>query len=145
MTDSVDKQAIYAGQREVMGGKLAHVWVVDEKEMLFSKPTGGVVGGIYILKMTPNLEQVFSAPARYTMERIADGNRIAVWEVEHQTIVRKRRRAAAERKHKANGVLGDATWRLDRIVESMRGVDEVYALSEVLKEHLLETYWKSRK
>ena len=145
MTDSVEQQAVYAGQREVNGGKLAHLWVVDGTEMLFAKPSGGVIGGIYVLTMTPNLQSVFQTPAWYTMERTEDTAQSAAWEIQHRVTVRNRKRAAAERKHKANSVLTDATWSLDHIVKGLKNVDEVYALSEVLKDHLLKTYWESRK
>jgi hypothetical protein len=145
MTDSVEKHAVYAGTRLAAGGKLAHVWEVDGTELWFSKPTGGVIGGIYVLKMTPDLKKAWASPPKYTMERIDDKDKVASWEVHHLATSRARRRAAAERKHKANGVLDDATYSLDRIVAGLKSVHEVYVLTELLKEHLLDHYWKTRK
>lgn len=144
MTDAeqIEVQAIYAGQRLVSGGKLAHCWVVKDREMLFSKPTGGVVGGIYILKMTPDLEQVYQASPRYTMERISDQDKIASWEVHHLTTVRARKRAAAERKHKGDSVIPQATAHLEELSAGFRNVQEVYALAEITKERMLDAYWK---
>lgn len=142
--ESVDVTAIYAGQREAKGGKLAHAWIVNDEELWFSKPTGGVIGGIYMLKMTPDFRQAFTGATRYTTERIDDKDKIAAWEIRHKTVTRNRRRAVAERKHKANTVLTDATWSLDRIVKGLKTVDEVHALNTILAEHLLDVYWKSR-
>jgi hypothetical protein len=142
--EMVDVQAVYAGQRTATGGKLAHAWVVDGEELWFSKPTGGVVGGIYVLKMTPDHKSVFTGSPMYTMNRIEDRDQVAAWEIRHKSVARARRRAAAERKHKANGILDDATWSLDKIVKGLKTVDEVYVLSDLLRDHLLETYRKSR-
>lgn len=143
--ETVKKIITYMGQREATGGKLAHAWLVEGEEAWYSKPAGGVVGGLYSIEMTPDLKSMFSNSLAYTMERIDDKEQIALWEIKHQTVVRKRKRAAAERKHKANTVLKDATWSIDRIIEKMKTPDEAYALITLVSDHIMDEYWRSRK
>lgn len=142
--EPVSVQVIYAGQREVNGGKLAHSWIVDGEEKLFAKPTGGVIGGIYLIKMTPDHESVYKYPAVYTLER-SDDVRTASWEIEHKRVARKRKREAAERKHKADGELTNAYEPLDRITEKLRSPEEARVLGVLVAEHILDHYWKTRK
>jgi hypothetical protein len=142
--ESVEQTATYAGVREASNGKLAQAWIVNGEELWFSKPIGQVVGGIYVLQMTPDRKRAYTKSQRYTMERIDDREQIAAWELADRRVKNKRKRAAAERKHKANGVLDDATYSIDRITRSLKTVDEAHALGDLLRQHVIDEFWRSR-
>lgn len=138
----------YAGRRHDGKGKPTHAWVSpDEPERLrsYGGLKGSVIGGIYTVENDPEEPTtVYPSTLTYTGARVDEDVRVP-WDLAHQAIIRQEGRDKAHRAAAKRTDLDDALEPLLEYVAKLRTRHDVYAVTAIVGERLVDAFYTRGK
>lgn len=143
-TDLIDRRMVYQGRRR-SNGKTVHAWMDPEtgQQCVFEGVPAASPGGVYDarVRLHDGTVEAMSPSVSFVETWDVEVDR-AGWQALHRAAMNAEQKASAEKRLARHPDLNTTLDPLEEIARRCRTLNEVYALGDLVKQRLVDAFFK---